>query len=260
MKLSSACEPLLVWVSRRTVNISFIYVVLRLTFPRAAKDKSALIVAILRFLLLAALGVVSATLQTGCASTSHHAKVIPKTRPPVRSAEKRSEQYKIMPGDLLFITFAGEKDYDQQVRVDLNGRVSLPFLTQGSTESFQAAGLSVAALTERITTYATENEVLINPRVQVLVVEFATQSFVVLGQVALPGRYTFPRGLSPRLEIEEAVALAGGYTRLARQSLILVKRGQNVHKVDLRKLTTQPGQPHFTVVPGDVITVTERIF
>jgi protein involved in polysaccharide export with SLBB domain len=64
----------------------------------------------------------------------------------------------------------------------------------------------------------------------------------------------------PKLELEEAIALAGGYTRLARESLVLVKRGNSVRKVNLRKLATQPGEPHFSIVPGDVITVTERIF
>jgi protein involved in polysaccharide export with SLBB domain len=94
-----------------------------------------------------------------------------------------------MPGDLLFISFAGEKDYDQQVRVDLNGRISLRFLTQDSAVDFRrrrGVPTSPGASSRQ------RNEVLINPR-SVLVVEFSTQAFVVLGRVTLPGRYTFPR-------------------------------------------------------------------
>ena len=82
----------------------------------------------------------------------------------------------------------------------------------------------------------------------------------VLGQVAQPGRYTFPRGVPPQLPIEEAIALAGGCTRLARQSHVLVKRGSAVYQVNLDKLASQPNQPPAIIVAGDVITVAERKF
>jgi protein involved in polysaccharide export with SLBB domain len=213
-----------------------------------------------RFLSLAAMTVVGVALQFGCAATSRRPAPPPQRALPASDVGRHDEQYKIQPGDMLAVTFAGEPDFNHQVRVDLNGRISLSYVTQGSIADFPAAGLSVSALAARITDYATENKVLVNPRVQVLVLEYATQSFVVLGQVNLPGRYTFPRGLPPRLELEEAIALAGGYTRLARQSVVLVKRGGNIHKVDLRRLSTYPGEPHFSIVPGDVITVAERIF
>lgn len=175
--------------------------------------------------------------------------------PPLRNA-----QYKLQPGDLLMLTFAGEPDYNQQVRVDLDGRISLAYLAHGGRSEMQAAGLTVSALASRITAYAKENEVLVNPKVQVLVAEYSGQTFVLLGQVTQPGRYAFPRGQQPRLELLDAIALGGGYTRLARQSETLVKRGAKVYKVDLRKLATESGTPGFVVIPGDVITVTERLF
>jgi protein involved in polysaccharide export with SLBB domain len=93
-----------------------------------------------------------------------------------------------------------------------------------------------------------------------LVVEYAGDTFALLGQVTQPGRYAFPRGQQPRLDLLEAIALGGGYTRLARQSEILVRRGTKVYKLDLRKLATESGTPRFMVVPGDVITVPERLF
>ena len=172
----------------------------------------------------------------------------------------RNSQYKLQPGDLLTLTFAGEPDYNQQVRVDWDGRISLAYLAHGGHSEMQAAGLTVSALASRITVYAKENEVLVNPKVQVLVAEYSGQAFVLLGQVNQPGRYAFPRGQQPRLELLDAIALGGGYTRLARQSEVLVKRGAKVYKVDLRKLATESGTPGFTVLPGDVITVSERLF
>ena len=172
----------------------------------------------------------------------------------------RSAQYKIQPGDLLTLTFAGEPDYNQQVRVDWDGRISLAYLTHGGRSEMQAAGLTVSVLAGNITAYAKENQVLVNPKVQVLVAEYSGQTFVLLGQVSLPGRYGFPRGQQPRLGLLDAIALGGGYTRLARQSEILVKRGTKVYKVDLRRLATESGTPGFVIVPGDVITIPERLF
>ena len=169
-------------------------------------------------------------------------------------------QYKIQPGDLLTLTFAGEPDYNQQVRVDWDGRISLAYLAHGGRSDMQAAGQTVSVLASRITAYAKDNEVLVNPKVQVLVAEYSGQTFVLLGQVAQPGRYAFPRGQKPRLDLLEAIALGGGYTRLARQSEVMVKRGTKVWKVDLRKLATESGTPRFMVIPGDVITVEERLF
>ena len=90
--------------------------------------------------------------------------------------------------------------------------------------------------------------------------EYTGASFAVAGQVTQPGRFTFPRGLAPRMELTEAIAMSGGCTRLARQSRIIVKRGAKLTWWTCKKLATTPGAEHFTVIPNDVITVPERIF
>ena len=199
-----------------------------------------------------------ALMIAGC-STPPEAQ--PQTPPRnVAAATLPSRQYRIEPGDLLMITFIGEADYNQQVRVDWDGRISMSYLGHGARSEMQAAGLDVSALASRIAAYAREKEILVNPKVQVLVAEYAGQTFVLLGQVTQPGRYAFPRGQQPRLDLLEAIALGGGYTRLARQSEVLIRRGAKVYKVDLRKLATESGTPRFMVMPGDVITVAERIF
>ena len=177
-----------------------------------------------------------------------------------KEVQSGANAYTIQPGDLLLISISGEPDFTQQVRVDWNGRINLPYLTGRGTSEIPAAGKSISDLSERIAAFARLHSSFVNPRVQVLVSEYAVQMFVVLGQVNQPGRFPFPHGLPPRMDLEDAIGTAGGYTRLARQSLILVKRGTQVYKVDLRRLTMHPGQPRFIVLPGDAITVTERLF
>lgn len=168
--------------------------------------------------------------------------------------------YALQPNDLLLVTFAGEPDYNQQVRVDWHGNIDLPALAAGGPSEIHAAGVAPAVVAERVTAFGKRNGILVAQRAQVFVAEYAGSAFVVLGQVAQPGRYTFPRGLAPQMDLAEAIGMSGGYTRLARQSLVIVKRGAKTYRVDLRRLLTTPGAERFMIVPGDVITVAERIF
>ena len=192
--------------------------------------------------------------MAGCAATPRPSARRSSETPPAR------EQYVIQPNDLLLVTFAGEPDYNQQVRVDWRGSIDLPALTTEKAAEIHAAGLTPADLAARITEFGREHKILSAQRAQVFVSEYASSSFTVLGQVTTPGRFTFPRGLAPRLELAEAIGMSGGYTRLARQSRIMVKRGDKTYTVDLHRLATTPGAEHFTVIPNDIITVPERIF
>ena len=163
-------------------------------------------------------------------------------------------------GRVLGITFAGEPDLGQQARVDWNGMINVPTLSSEGNAEIRAAGSSPSALASRLSSYAVDNKILVKARAQVQVIEYVSLAYSVLGQVAQPGRYNFPRGVEPRLTVEEAIALAGGYTRLARQSKVLLKRGSQVYALDLKKHATQPDQQPIVIIPGDVITVSERMF
>ncbi len=202
------------------------------------------------------LGISLFILASGC--TTKHGSEARLSLPPAPPAT--GDHYGIHPGDLLTISFAGEPDLTQQVRVDWNGMINMPTLAADGSAEMKASGLSPAALATRLSAFAMENKMLVNARAQVLVSEYASQAYVVLGQVTQPGRYNFPRGLPPHLAVEEAIALAGGYTRLARQSQVLIKRGTDVYSVDLTKLATQSGHPPVIIIPGDVITIGERLF
>ena len=190
-----------------------------------------------------------AALLAACAGT-----VPPPQKMPVQGA------YTIQPNDLLLITFAGETDYNQQVRVDARGNIDLPALAADGPAEIHAAGLTPATLAERVTEFGRKNKILVAQRAQVFVTEYAGSTFVVLGQVNQPGRFFFQRGLPPRVDLVEAIGMSGGFTRLARQSLVIVKRGEKTFRIDVRKLVTTPGAGRFTILPGDVITVAERIF
>jgi hypothetical protein len=86
--------------------------------------------------------------------------------------------------------------------------------------------------------------------------------FSVLGQVTRPGRFAFPQNGS--VNLLEAIAQAGGYTRLGAPSKVDVRRIENgvdkIYHLDADKMASDPSQKQFEIKPGDNITVRERNF
>jgi protein involved in polysaccharide export with SLBB domain len=216
---------------------------------------------VLKTLAAACLGLAIALAGSGCASQSAIRLVSNSDRTPVAKPlpPPNPSRYLIQPQDLLYITFAGEPDYNQQVRVDWRGKIDVPTIAGENSAELTAAGLTPIELADRITEFGKKNKILVTQRAQVFVQDYTAKYFTVLGQVNKPGRYFFDRGQPQQIDLGEAVAIGGGYTRLARQSRVLVKRGAQVYCVDLRRLNTT-GKESFAVRPGDIITVSERIF
>lgn len=215
---------------------------------------------VLQTLAAASLGLALAIAASGCASKSAVRLVSNAGKPAAKpESAPKSSRYLIQPQDLLYITFAGEPDYNQQVRVDWRGKIDVPAIAGEGSAEVTAAGITPMELADRITEFGKKNKILVTQRAQVFVQDYSGKFFTVLGQVNKPGRYLFDRGQPQQMDLGEAIAIGGGYTRLARQSRVLVKRGAQVYCVDLRRLTSS-GQETFAVRPGDIITVSERIF
>jgi polysaccharide export outer membrane protein len=97
-----------------------------------------------------------------------------------------------------------------------------------------------------------------------MLVGYARRRFTMLGQVNRPGSYDLPEGAQEGIDILEAVAMAGGYTRIAAPERISVRRkkpggGDEVIRVDAKRLARSPGQ-NFIVQAGDTVTVGESLF
>ena len=70
---------------------------------------------------------------------------------------------------------------------------------------------------------------LVNPKVNVTLVGYAKRRFTMLGQVNRPGSFEMPEGSPGGIDLLEAVAMAGGYTRIAAPERITVRRhGANI--------------------------------
>ena len=90
----------------------------------------------------------------------------------------------------------------------------------------------------------------------------AKRYFTVLGQVARPGTYDFPENQA--VYLTDGIAVAGGFTRLADPSHVLVKRTvagrESVQDVNAKAMEKSAGTQRLQLMDQDTITVSESIF
>ncbi len=162
--------------------------------------------------------------------------------PDLSSPAQTVPEYRIGPGDKLNITVFGQSDLSGPVVVDGSGRIAFPLLGQ-----VDAAGKTLSELQAEITA-ALDRDFLVDPKVSIEIANH--RPFFILGQVNKPGSYPYIEGMTVRM----AVALAGGFTRRARESPVTLIRGDDPdkkeHEVELDE----------TVLPGDTIQVERRLF
>jgi polysaccharide export outer membrane protein len=107
-------------------------------------------------------------------------------------------------------------------------------------------------------------EYLIHPQVSLEIVSYAKQHFTILGQINKPGTFDIPDESS--INLLEALGMAGGYTKIANPSKIIVKRivggKECVIRIDGKKILNakDASEPVFEIQPGDTIMVGEAIF
>lgn len=165
--------------------------------------------------------------------------------------------YVLGPNDYVGVEVFGEDDLRTSGRLNPEGNLSVPLLG-----SVHLAGLTLTQAASRLTELY-GRDYLVNPRVNVILQSYAKRRFSILGQVGRPGSYEMPEGSPGGIDLLEAIALAGGYTRIAAPERITVRRqganGDQIFKVNAKKFNKANGGG-FRVEPGDTITVGESIF
>jgi polysaccharide export outer membrane protein len=167
------------------------------------------------------------------------------------------KQYKINPTELLQITVYQEPDLERTVRVTNDGCISYPLIGK-----VQVSGLTVIEAEEKIAALLGK-DYYVNPQVSIFIKEFQAEKVVIIGEVKNPGAYDLPQGRE--ITLLEAVALAGGFTKVASADSIRIIRVENgkqkyipVRVSDI----TKGGDKSKDIIlkPGDIIYIPERIF
>lgn len=175
---------------------------------------------------------------------------------PVRPVPLVDGSYQLSPHEVIKVMVFQEDDLTATARIAEDGTVQLPLIG-----SIQIAGKTVRQAAVAIEA-ALRQDYLVQPQVSVTVAEFAKRRFAILGQVNRPGTYEIPANES--LDVIQAIGLAGGYTRSANPSKIIVKRvaqgSERVFRLNGKELARSGREKAFRVVAGDTITVEESIF
>ena len=166
--------------------------------------------------------------------------------------------YQLSPNDQVAVEVFGEDDLRTNGRLNAEGNLSVPLLG-----SVHLAGLTLTQAATRLTELY-GRDYLVNPKLSVSLIGYAKRRFTLLGQINRPGSYEMPEGSPEGVDLLEAIAMAGGYTRTAAPGRISVRRhsatgGDQVLRVDGRKLA-KDSSSKFRVISGDTITVGESIF
>ena len=165
---------------------------------------------------------------------------LPRAAYPVEASY--NQPYYLDSGDQLRITVYGQEDLSRTYPVGADGSIAIPLI--GTVE---ARGRTTDQLENTIVT-ALAAGYLRDPDVSIEVQAY--RPFFILGEVKTPGQYPYVSGMT----VEEAVAIAGGYTYRAYRSRVEISR----RLPDGLMVGQAPAE--MAILPGDTITVHERIF
>lgn len=163
-------------------------------------------------------------------------------------ADATDESLKIGPSDLLHLQVFDTPELDQSVRVTDAGEIHLLL---GPT--VKVAGLTPNQAAQQVREALVAGKLMVNPRISVLIEQYATQNVSVMGQVKAPGSY--PIG-TPR-SIVDVLALAGGLTDAADRHITIERRNDPSQRVSyfLSNSASQSLDDSVKIYPGDTIVV-----
>lgn len=152
------------------------------------------------------------------------------------------QPYTVSTGDRLRIIVYGQDSLSNSYTVDASGNISMPLIGNVHVDGMTPETVQRAVETRL------RNGYLRDPRVSTEVEAY--RPFFILGEVTASGQYPFVNGMN----VQTAVAIAGGFTPRANQSNAILTRVQDGAQVSGDVPLTQP------VRPGDTIQIRERFF
>jgi len=166
--------------------------------------------------------------------------------------------------DLVEVKVYKEDDLLTKTRVDQDGTISLPLI-----RTVTVSGRTIAEAREVIRQLY-EKDYLVSANVLVTLLESSRTNkaakpklkFTVHGEVKKPGIIEIPEG--EKVDLVNAIALAGDFTPLANKRKVTVKRREGdalkVYELDVQSMLRDVKAKPFEVRPGDLIEVRQTLF
>jgi polysaccharide export outer membrane protein len=166
---------------------------------------------------------------------------------------ERHPLYRLSKSDTVDVNFTFSPDFNQTLTVQPDG-----FVVLKGAGVLLAEGLTVPEMQQAVA-YAYRG-LLHEPEVTVTLKDFDKPYFLASGEVGRPGKYE----LRGDLTVNEAVAIAGGFTQQARHSQVVLFRRISAyvaesHVIDLKKmLDSRDLREDLHLQPGDFIFVPQN--
>lgn len=155
----------------------------------------------------------------------------------------RMGEYRVAPGDKVRVLVLADPELSGDYEVDSAGMI-----TPRMAGRLSVVGLTPAEIEEQLRARYRADGFLRSPRLSVELI--TRRPFYILGEVGRPGSFAFVPGIN----VAQAVAIAGGYTRRASKTRITIQRFNQTLGMEETVTEDTP------VGPGDIIRVPERWF
>ncbi|HFQ4972982.1 TPA: polysaccharide biosynthesis/export family protein [Vibrio vulnificus] len=164
--------------------------------------------------------------------------------PQVTQKEPRDaslDDYLLGTGDKIEIIVYGEDDLSMKLKIGKAGLVNFPYIGE-----VKLTGRTPSEIETEIENRL-RGDYLLNPMVTVNLESF--RLFYISGEVEQPNGYEY----QPRLTVEQAIAMAGGFTDRADKGDINIRSGSTLELIEDVELT-------HPVNPGDTVIVEQSFF
>jgi len=168
-------------------------------------------------------------------------KVLASTTPP-------ESEYRMGTEDVIEVFVWKEPELSTTVTIRPDGRISLPLASELEASGKTAAELQ-AEITVRLSKY------VVQPVVNVMVKQVNSLKISVLGEVRRPDVYR----IKNRVTVLDAIAMAGGFTDLARPNKVIVLRntatGPQRIRINIKQLVDDDSIAPFFLQTLDTVYV-----
>jgi polysaccharide export outer membrane protein len=167
-----------------------------------------------------------------------------------------STDYVMQPSDLIRVMVFQEPDLMREVRITQEYTITLPLI---GTIDLRNKTVRQA---EEIIRSLYDKDYLVNPQINLTVLEYTQRTVKVLGAVNSPGAIVFPP--EQKMGLLEAIARAGGFSRIAERRKVRLSRTLEDGKsenyiINTDEMIQGASAQQWLLTKGDVIFVPERI-
>ncbi len=167
---------------------------------------------------------------------------------PTQTASPATPEYRLGPEDVIEVFVWKQPELTTTVVIRPDGRISLPL-----TDELEASGKTAIQLQKDITEKL--REYITQPIVNVIVKQVNSLKISVLGEVRKPDVYR----IKNQVTVLDAIAMAGGFTDLARPNRVIVIRnaryGPQRIKINIKQLVADESKATFYLQPLDTVYV-----